>query len=109
MRLEDVGYTGDEFTSPGHRGGFVAVVVDDTDAAEGFRALGQDSDREVGLLQAACSCGWRSSRMTAPPGTRWDRAAVAVSINPAYLTQAHKILDRLWHWHLTQPFLNDDN
>lgn len=98
---------GDGFTlvsdSQGHRGGFVALV-EDGEAADGFRQLAVDFDRAVSVLQVRCDCGWRSSRFNAPPGTRWVLSGVAIA--PLYLKDATAFLDRLWRWHLREPLVD---
>lgn len=95
----------DEIRSPGHEAKLIALVEEEN-LPDGFRPLVAEADREVHVLQAGCICGWRSSRFTAPPGTRW--VDLGVAIHPLYLRQASTLLMRLWRWHLSEPMTSGD-
>lgn len=95
----------DEILSPGHEAKLIALVEDEH-LPDGFRPLVAEADREVHVLQAGCICGWRSSRFTAPPGTRW--VDLGIAIFAVYYPQASTLLMRLWRWHLSEPMSSGD-
>jgi hypothetical protein len=55
----------------GHEGYVVAVVASGPEFRE-LRYPHDTASQPVRVIQVACSCGWRSQRLEAPPGTRYE-------------------------------------
>lgn len=53
---------------------------------------------EVARLGAACSCGWRSPRWTAPSGTRWRPCSVHLPAG----AEDEALVEVLWRAHLAE-------
>jgi hypothetical protein len=91
--------------APGHEG-FLVGLVQDAAERDGWRELrspGDDADREnVERFQVGCTCGWRSPRFRAPPGTSWWPFTLEL---PELHEPLRDVAGDLWcqHWRLPDP------
>lgn len=101
------------YDAPGHEGHLVALVAGDPDDPDSWRELhgrpevsalarvprDTPDEVDVAVFQAACSCGWRSPRFRAPPGTSWWPSYVEL---PKLHEDLRDLARDLWsqHWRL---------